>query len=360
VIVILATGTFTSPSAARGTSLAAVAAMTNVRDKIVVVTGASSGLGRAIALEATARGAKVALAARRNDDLEVVAEDCRVAGGQAITVETDVSVEADVERLAARAIEEWGAIDVWINNAGVTLFALLEQGPFEPHRRVLETNLFGAIHGARAAVPIFRRQGHGVLINIGSVLSEVGHAFVPSYVISKFGLRGLSEALRVELAGEPDIHVCTVIPYAIDTPHFQVAANELGRKIFAMPPVQQPEDVARAVVDVAERPRRVRHVPRVAALGVALHALRPALTERLLLDSLRRFHLAGPDATGEGNLYQPSLERGAVHGERPPRIGPAAFALWLLLRFARIEASVAAHKARRAFARVQAWRRRAT
>jgi NAD(P)-dependent dehydrogenase (short-subunit alcohol dehydrogenase family) len=332
--------------------------MTKLRDQVVVITGASSGLGRAIALELAARGARCVVAARRGDDLEVAADACRAAGGEALAVETDVTVEAEVDRLAAAALERWGRIDVWINNAGVTLFALLEQGPFEAHRRVLETNLFGAIYGARAVVPIFREQKRGVLINIGSVLSEVGHAFVPSYVISKFAVRGLSEALRVELADEPDIHVCTVVPYAIDTPHFQVAANELGRRPFALPPMQQPEEVARAVADVAERPRRIRHVPRSAVLGLAFHALRPRISERLLLDALRTWHLDGQTALTEGNLYQPPAEHGAVHGHRPPRLSPAAFFLWLLARAVWVEGAMAGARARRAFARAQAWARR--
>src|SRR5690606_38778192 len=101
------------------------------------------------------------------------------------------------------------------------LFALLEEASFEEHRRVIETNLFGAMLAARAVLPVFRAQGSGVMVNVGSVLSQVGQPFVPSYTISKFGLRGLSEVLRVELADEPAIQVCTLLPYAVDTPHFQ-------------------------------------------------------------------------------------------------------------------------------------------
>jgi NAD(P)-dependent dehydrogenase (short-subunit alcohol dehydrogenase family) len=109
--------------------------------------------------------------------------------------------EADVARLVSQARELTGEIDVWINNAGVTAFGTLESIPIEDHRRVLETNLWGAVYCARAVVPIFRHQARGVMINIGSILSKVGQPFVPSYVISKFALRGLSEALRAELAG---------------------------------------------------------------------------------------------------------------------------------------------------------------
>ena len=151
---------------------------------VVVITGASSGLGRAAAVELAKRGHWLVLAARRRQALDDTARECLAAGGRAIVVPTDVTVEAEVDRLARAAMDEWGRIDVWVNNAGVTLYALLEEGPVAHHQRVIETNLYGSLYGARAAVPIFRTQGHGTLVNVGSVLSGVGQAFVPSYVMS--------------------------------------------------------------------------------------------------------------------------------------------------------------------------------
>ena len=312
--------------------------MSKLRDRVVVVTGASSGLGRAIAVELAHRGASLVLAARRTEALEDTARRCRSAGGSAVVVETDVSSEAEVDELAQRAIDAYGRIDIWINNAGVTLFSPLESAPFEEHQRVIETNLFGAMYGARAVIPIFRRRHRGVLINIGSVLSHVGHAFVPSYSISKFAIHGLSEALRVELADEPDIHVCTVFPYAIDTPHFEVAANTMAREPRAMQPVQSPERVARAVADVCERPRRVRFVPRSAVLGLALHALRPRTSERLLLDALRKYHISDErKPVTEGNLFEPPDAPAKTHAEEPPQMSTARFVAWATARFVQIE-----------------------
>lgn len=307
-------------------------------DRVVVITGASSGLGRAAAIELARRGNWLVLAARRRDALEETARRCLAAGGRAIVVPTDVTKEAEVDRLAQVALDEWGRIDVWINNAGVTLYALLEDGPVESHQRVIETNLYGALYGARAAIPIFRRRRRGTLINVGSVLSGVGQAFVPSYVISKFAVHGLSEALRVELADEPDIHVCTLMPYAIDTQHFEVAANELEKAPFALPPVQPPDRVARALADLVERPQRTRYVPRTIAIGLALHAIAPSLTERLVLDTLRRWHLSEePQRTGTGNLYEPSREPARTHGHRPPRLRTPALLGWLAKRVASLE-----------------------
>ncbi len=321
--------------------------MPDLRDRIAVVTGASSGLGRATAFELAQRGARLALAARRGEALEDTARHCRSLGGDAIVVETDVSVAADVENLARRTLDEWGRIDIWVNNAGVTLFSPLEDAPFEEHQRVIETNLYGAMHGARAAIPIFRRQRAGVLISIGSVLSEVGHAYVPSYVISKFGVHGLTEALRVELADEPDIHVCTVFPYSIDTPHFDVAANRVQQKPRALPPVQSPEKVARAIADVCERPRRVRFVPRSLVLGIALHALLPRITERVLLDALRKFHLGAPAVRQtRGSLYAPRTSDARVHGDAPPRLSTPRFLAWIVQRFVRVELGTIARRLR--------------
>ncbi|MES1184237.1 MAG: SDR family NAD(P)-dependent oxidoreductase [Myxococcales bacterium] len=298
--------------------------------KVVVLTGASSGLGRAAALELARRKARLVIASRRADSLEDTARLCRQAGAEVVSVVTDVTKEGDVAALANRAQQLTGDIDVWVNNAGVTVFGELATTPLEAHRRVLETNLWGAVHGARAVVPLFRRQGQGILINVGSILSKVGQPFVPSYVISKFALRGLSEALRAELADQPDIHVCTLLPYAIDTPHFQLGANLVGRKPYAMPPAQSPEHVALQLVSLAERPRRELHVPRIAALGLGLHALFPRLVENVIHDALGRWHFgAAQEINAQGNLWAASEEPPHVHGRRSPQLGLASLVGWV-------------------------------
>src|SRR5690606_8955721 len=188
--------------------------------------------------------------------------------------------------------------------------------------------VFGAIHGARAVLPIFRRQRRGVLINVGSILSKIGQPFVPSYVVSKFALRGLTEALRAELADEYDIHVCSLLPYAVDTEHFESGANHLGHSVHPMPPVQPPERIARAMVSLAERPRRELHVPRIAVLGLALHALMPRAVERTLFDALAKWHFSDEaQPSTRGNLDGPLKASGSVHGERGARLSaPAMFA----------------------------------
>jgi short-subunit dehydrogenase len=306
----------------------------SLKDKVVVITGASSGIGRAAALEFARRGSRLVLAGRRTEALASIAELCRVAGADAVVRQTDVRSEDDVLELAALALEQSGAVDVWVNNAGVTLFGSIENGPLDEHREVLETNLFGAIHGARAVLPIFRRQRRGVLINMGSILSKIGQPFVPSYVISKFALRGLTEALRAEVADEYDIHVCSLLPYTVDTEHFESGANHVGRPAYAMPPVQPPERVARALVELAEHPRRERHVPRIAVLGLAAHALFPRTIERILFDALSKWHFGDElQPSTRGNLDAPTHPNGRVRGDRLPRLSTAALMTYAALRF---------------------------
>jgi short-subunit dehydrogenase len=248
-----------------------------------------------------------------------------------------VTREAEVDGLCNAALEGFGRIDVWVNNAGVTAFGRLDQGTFEAHRRVIETNLFGAMYGARAVLPVFRRQGRGVLINVGSVLSQIGQPFVPSYVISKFALRGLTEALRAEVANTLGIHVCSLLPYAVDTEHFESGANLVGLDAHPLPPTQAPEKVARALADLAAHPRREVHVPRVAALGLCAHALFPRSVERVIFDVLARWHFGDERLPYDlGNLYRPEREGGDTHGERQARVGSTTLALFALRRFVEI------------------------
>jgi NAD(P)-dependent dehydrogenase (short-subunit alcohol dehydrogenase family) len=154
-------------------------------------------------------GASVALTARSEESLREVAEECEAAGGRALVVPTDVTNQDSVQELARRTVEGFGRIDVWVNNAGVILYGRFEKTPAGAYQRVIETNLFGQIHGARAALAHFRERGSGVLINLSSVWGRLTSPYVSAYVTSKFAIRAFSECLRQELAGEEDIHVVT-------------------------------------------------------------------------------------------------------------------------------------------------------
>jgi NADP-dependent 3-hydroxy acid dehydrogenase YdfG len=276
---------------------------------VVVVTGASSGIGRATGLAFAHRGGRVVLAARRAGALEELARQCQAAGGQALAVPTDVTDEAAVAELARRAVERFGRIDIWVNNAGVYLLGALEATPPEAFRRVLETNFLGCVNGARAVLPRFRAQGHGVLINNASAYSHVAAPWLTAYVSSKFAVRGFSEALRQELADLPDVHVCTVSPSPIDTPIFASAANYSGRAVKAPPPTYPPEQVAAAILASALRPKRERFVGGAGRLATVTEAVAPHWFERVNRRYVDRLHFAAePAPATDGNLYAPSSD----------------------------------------------------
>jgi NAD(P)-dependent dehydrogenase (short-subunit alcohol dehydrogenase family) len=279
---------------------------------VVVITGASSGIGRATALGMAQRGAALVLAARRDAPLYELARECEARGGRAVAVPTDVTNQEAVEMLAAQALKHFGRIDVWVNNASVLAIGRFEDTPPEVFRQVVDTNLFGYVHGARAVLPVFRRQGYGVLINVGSLDSKLSQPYASAYVASKHAVRGLGMALRQEIAldNTADIHVCTIMPAVIDTPIYQHAANYAGRAVKAMPPVYAAERVARAIMRCAERPYRERFVGTIAhVLGVHSVVL-PGLTERLLalFTDKQLFYRDRPAAPHPGNVFQPMAE----------------------------------------------------
>jgi short-subunit dehydrogenase len=282
---------------------------------VTVITGASSGIGRATALEMARQGGTVVLASRQGDALRTVATECEHLGGRALVVQTDVTNAEQVHALAKRAIESFGRIDAWINNAGVALYARFEDAPDDVFRRVIETNLFGCINGARAVLPYFREQREGVLINLSSAFGRVGAPYVSAYATSKFAISGFSESLRMELRNDPHIHVCTVFPATMDTPIFQHAANYTGRFIQALPPVYKAEQVTDAILDCILDPKAEVMVGGSVKQAHLLRKVSSSLSERLIAKKVEKKHfLDKPGAVSKGNVFEPMPEYNTVSG----------------------------------------------
>lgn len=288
-----------------------------LKDSVVVITGASSGIGRATARRFAQKGASVVLAARGEEGLSEAVTECEQLGAKAIAVPTDVTDEASMNALAEKALQSFGRIDVWVNNAAVSLFARFEEAPLADYWRVFETNVFGYILGARAALPIFREQGSGVLINVSSVVARMPQPYTSAYTASKHAIRSLSMSLRQELVLDKakDIHVTTVMPATIDTPFFQHAANYTGRKPKAMPPVYPPENVAKMIVAMAMHPKREVYVGNAGRMFNLQMKFFPALAERAAATMVDQQHLADTQAPStSGNLYEPMPEFTSVDG----------------------------------------------
>jgi NAD(P)-dependent dehydrogenase (short-subunit alcohol dehydrogenase family) len=315
---------------------------------VVVITGASSGIGRAAALAFAARGAHVVAAARRQQPLDTLIAECeRLTGKSALAVPTDVADDGQMQRLAQQAVHRFGRIDVWINNAGVYAAGKLDAMPPDVFRRVIDVNFIGCVNGARAALPHLR-QSRGVLINTASVDSAATFPYFAAYVASKWAVRGFSGSLRQELMDD-HVDVYAILPASIDTPLFQHAANYMGRAMKALNPTYDPEQVAQAMVRCAERGGPRETIVGGAGKLLALqYSLAPGLSERLFRKQVEVDHFdeSHPMQPTQGNVLAPMSEGVSTSGGwksskghdigKPVLAGVAAAALpilgWLLTR----------------------------
>jgi NAD(P)-dependent dehydrogenase (short-subunit alcohol dehydrogenase family) len=261
--------------------------MRDLRGAVVAITGASAGIGRECALGFAREGARLLVGARRRDRLDDLAADIESRGGTVRVEVVDVAVREDVERLVGAAVSRFGRLDVLVNNAGYGTQGLVEKTPPETFERVMRVNYLGTVYGCRAAIPIMRRQGGGVIVNVSSI---VGHRAMPgsaAYCASKAAQISLTEALRVELAGS-GISVCSVHPIGTETEFREVVTRESGAPIIGVGPQQSAAVVARSIVRCAKRPRPEVYPYPPARLLVWLNALLPGFVDRLGGWSARR------------------------------------------------------------------------
>lgn len=282
-------------------------------ETVVVITGASSGIGRATAHEFARQGATLFLAARDRTALHDVAEECHRFGGQARFIVADVTQPEDMQRLAQSAIEAAGRIDVWVNNAGVGALGAFEEIPLQDHARVIQTDLVGQINGAYAVLPHFKQRGSGILINNISLGGWAPQPYAASYSAAKFGLRAFAESLQGELRQWPEIHVCNVYPAVMDTPGFRDGGNYTGRAVKPVPPVYDPRRTARTIVKLARYPQPTAYVGLPAMLARLAHGMPgySRLNASLVDLALKR---ARPMANSSGNLHAPPSGKRRIDG----------------------------------------------
>lgn len=288
-------------------------------EQVVVLTGASSGIGLATAQILSERGAKLVLAARNKQALDKIVANIEAKGGQAIAVETDVSKREDVENLANKAIQHFGRIDSWINDAAVAIYGSLEKVPLEDHRRVFEVNYWGVVYGSLVAIEHLRKNG-GALINVGSVLSDRSIIMQGPYSATKHAVKAFHETLRMELERHNDpISLTLIKPSAIDTPYMEHARNYMMSKGTTNPPPSyDPHLVAKAIAFACEYPKRDLYIGFGGYIIGLIGDMFPRITDKVM--EVTMVGAQKSDNPGRAqmrdNLYQPR-EDGDIYSSLP-------------------------------------------
>ena len=285
-----------------------------LNQQVIVITGASSGIGLATAQDAARAGARVVMAARSGDVLEAIVATLENQGHEAIAVAADVADRAQVQRIADAAIERFGRIDTWVNVAGNTIYGKLDEVADADSRRLFDVNFWGTVHGSLVALPNLRRHG-GALVNIGSEASEVAIPLQGMYSASKHAVKGFTDALRIEVEqvdGAP-VSITLIEPTAVNTPLPEHARNYLDKQPKLPSPQLDPHRVAAAILEAAATPTRETKVGMMAVLDVAIEKAVPALADRVAALQVPRQQREEAARDPMGALHRPG-GTGQVYG----------------------------------------------
>jgi NAD(P)-dependent dehydrogenase (short-subunit alcohol dehydrogenase family) len=284
--------------------------------EVVLVTGASSGIGRATAVQFAQRGASLVLVSRSEQTLTDAAADCRVAGARAVEVApADVLDREALQKAVDRATGTYGRLDVVVHAATVMAYGRLEDLDPDVFERVVDTSLHGTNNVVQAVVPVFRRQERGSLIVVSSLLASITAPTMGAYVAAKWGQLGMVRTLQQELRELPDVHVSAVAPGGTTTPIYDQAATVLGNTGHPPPPVYTPERVARAIVDRVADPRRLKQSGFANPLIIAGFRLFPPVFDALVGPLLRAFGMSRDTVPATtGNVFAPVPEKEATRG----------------------------------------------
>ena len=286
--------------------------------QVVVVTGASSGVGRETALQLAEHGATVVAAARNVEALDSLHAEVRRLGGTATTVPTDVSDWAQVQALAQRAVDEHGRIDTWVNCAAVAVYGTVSDLAVAEIDRVLDVILRGQIYGMKAALSVMEPAGTGTIVNVASALGVRSVPLQSAYCAAKAGIRGFAQSLRMELAhAQLPVAVCTVLPSSINTPLFDHARSRMGVKPKPVPPIYEPSVVASAILAVAQHPQHEVVVGAGGKMLTLVERLAPRLADQLLLGPGKTWSKQRTSEADDGvdNLFTASSGTGSAHGD---------------------------------------------
>ena len=302
-----------------------------IEDQVVVIVGASSGIGRETALRFAKRGAKVVVSARSEQGLESLVQEIRREGGEATAIACDVAEYDQVRAVAEGAVRRYGRIDTWVHAAAVLLYATFEQTTPEEFRRIVDVNLMGQVYGAKVALPYLKEQGRGSLIHISSIEAKRALPFHSAYAAAKHGIDGFVEAMRVELRhdGVP-VNVAQILPATINTPLFSKARTKIGVKPVGAPPIYQPNTVAAAILYAAEHPVRDIIVGGSGRSMIATQRLSPRLMDAILLRLGFRLQKTREPKSEDAphNLYEPIQGYDRPEGDFSRWAFPASLYTW--------------------------------